>query len=145
MVAWMAKIFSSARPPGVHHHRIFHKEQVSFFFFVMADHERGVFSHGGRQRSSNGQPKSKKKAEQTMQDEMTISMHIKGNRKEGGTRLGRCTISSSQALACKSSNRERKNVIEERYGMFLKRFEENCLKIDGGKMLVKIIGRLIDH
>lgn len=56
----MAKIFSSARPRGVHHHRIFHKEQVPLFFFAMADHERGVFSHGGRQRSSNGQPKSKK-------------------------------------------------------------------------------------
>ena len=55
-----------------------------------------------------------KNTEQTVQDEMTISTHIKENRKEGGTCLERFIVN---ALACKSSNCERgkMDVAEERY------------------------------
>lgn len=144
MVAWMAKIFSSARPRGVHHHRIFHKEQVPFFF--RDSRSRNVAysatAEGNVRRMVSQRVKN---TEQTVQDEMTISTHIKENRKEGGTCLERFIVN---ALACKSSNCERgkMDVAEERYmcsktirrELFKNRWRKN------GRMFRSLITILVD-
>lgn len=112
MVAWMAKIFSSARPPGVHHHRIFHKEQVPFFFFFLFFRDgrsRNVAysatAEGNVRRMVSQKVKKIRWADDAGRND-DFDAHQREQEREGNLSW---TLHDFivNALACKSSNRER--------------------------------------